>query len=473
MNTHSDEFQDILGAEGSDDVRPVLDRLALMAAAASLVKAPPAVDHAVLAAIRDARLGRGSAGLSLPRGSEATPAYPRARLRPVPGNERAGRRRLGSHAGAVIAAGFAVAAVALAVGLFGLHPAQAPAVSARAVLARALRANLGPTQAASLHYRIVLTDRQHPRSHQTGAADIWIRGSHAGIPETVRENMSILPRNRSGECILLQYALVGNWAYSTPYWNCAGGPMIPFSAMMEPFDGQFPSTATVLPANLFYGVAAARLLRGELPGNVSLGHRSLQGHRVDVIGVRKWPGQPRLSAVLYYDARTSVLRGFDALIKTTWGAIQQYKLRLVRGRIGPASGVPTARFSLPPNVYYRGSSRQRKTWPIALDVQVSRQKLQRVCPGIRRLDLLLNRGTGPLRACRTAIPTMSAPRLASLLMGSRPYALLHTAVRSHVFTRALADQSLRAERTSLARWVTWGSSLRWPPHGPRSWNPLF
>jgi hypothetical protein len=55
MTGHTDDYYDILGGDRGDNVRPVLDQLALMARAAAAVKAPPTVDQAILSAIRDAR----------------------------------------------------------------------------------------------------------------------------------------------------------------------------------------------------------------------------------------------------------------------------------------------------------------------------------------------------------------------------------------------------------------------------------
>ena len=137
-----------------------------------------------------------------------------------------------------------------------------------------------------------------------------------------------------------------------------------------------------------------------------------------------------------------------------------YRFVLVHSKTLPAKAVPTGFLRLP---------NQTENLPIGIPVTVSRARLAELCPGIKHVNRLLDRGLGPLRTCRTVAPSMSASGLAAQFMTAAPYKALRQAAAAGVFSRRLVERSLAAEHGSLAKWVTWSHSLKYLPTGSRLW----
>jgi hypothetical protein len=336
---------------------------------------------------------------------------------------------------------------------------------------------VGLTQAVHLRYRVIIssvdvgTSTSRRFGRQTGTAQIWARGAQGRHPGAVREGLVVLPRDQggaAGQCISLQYAVAGGWGYAVPYWDpCAPSPMIAFSAYAFPVTSPDlpPFPDTILSQTFFSDSEASRFRSG----GATFRHSTLGGHRVWAVGPDFRPVGNRLRMSLSFDRQSHILREMDATLNIPYSSVPagsaqavtyHYRFVLVHSKTLPAKAVPTWFLRLPI---------QEAHLPIGIPVTVSRARLSALCPGIRHMNRLLDRGLGPLRTCRTVAPSMSASRLAAQFMTAEPYKALRQAAAAGVFSRRLVERSLAAEHGSLAKWVIWSHSLKYLPTGSRLW----
>jgi hypothetical protein len=332
----------------------------------------------------------------------------------------------------------------------------APATSADSVFRHAAYAGLKPGQAAHLRYHVKMSGSQL-KVPQTGTATVRILPAAGTKPEVAREDLSVLPRKRGQTwCIALHIVVVGKWGYSAPYANCGGmgGPMLFYSLFMSSTGpclcgpSWFPEGA--LTADALYGESVARQLLNHPRAGAVLRRGRFDGRSVFIITVAHWPDQPFLKRVtLDFDTHSYVLLGIDATANTI-----RYQFNLIASHIGSSKLLPRNTFRLAPPP--PGNS-----FPMQVPVSGSRAKLMRLCPGIQDLKHLLDMNYGPLRSCKTAIPTMTARHLAHLFTGPTIPQAVWQAERAGVFNSTYARKGLAASLTYMTKWVTWGHSLRY------------
>ena len=349
--------------------------------------------------------------------------------------------------------GLALAAAVAIVAVIVSSLVATPATSADSVFRQAASAGLKPGQAAYLRYLVKISGSQLSVP-QTGSAAVQVLAATAAEPEVAREDLSVIPTNRGQTwCIALHTVVVGDWEYTLPGANCGMGvPMVLYSLFMS---GQGPCLCGLNPfpdgaltANALYGASVARQLLHHPSAGAVLRRGRFDGRSAFIITVAHWPDQPLMKRVtLDFDAHSYVLLG----IKATANSLR-YQFNLIASHIGSSKPLPASTFRLVPST---------NSLLMSVPVSASRANLLRVCPGIHDLKHLLDANYGPLRSCKTAIPAMTARRLAHLFTGPVVPRAVWQAERAGVFTAAYARKSLAASLAYMTKWVTWGHSLRY------------
>ncbi len=242
------------------------------------------------------------------------------------------------------------AALALAASggiLYLLRLGNPTPVSAQAVLHRAAAVHLAPYQVAHLVYSIAMTD-QSIAARATGTADVWLQADARGMPMIFAQTLTI---SRSGEGatapVHIRYIEIGRQVY---VYDVGQGTIL-----VDPDTFMLLVTHTgrgwVVPNALLDGVRVARFLSAHttgIPPNIRLQlRRPLDGHPVNAIAVEGWPVQRGLRTTFYFDAHSSILRGFDAASVSRSYLLPSWQVRLRSTATPPLALSATFRLNAP------------------------------------------------------------------------------------------------------------------------------
>jgi hypothetical protein len=211
-----------------------------------------------------------------------------------------------------------------------------------------------------------------------------------------------------------------------PSWAARDSPTLPLPVYL--FDG-----ATV--AQRVADLAAQGAAHVQL-----LPQRTIDSVAVDAVQVAGWPNGASITATLYFDATTHLLRGFDSRGTDPRYDSPVWRVRLSRQTSGPRATAPADALALdaPP-------SAQVDPPPPANGA------LPRLCG--RQPKQLLASGHTVLDACQTKHPRLTEDALVNALAGSAQQDLA-AAVKAGAITRTQADAALLAQRTQIIAMLT-------------------
>jgi hypothetical protein len=305
------------------------------------------------------------------------------------------------------------------------------------LLRRAAGVTLKPNQARHLVYDVTM---MLPGHVATGTGEIWIATNATGKPVDATETLR-LAKTASGRQTVIerdQQTPLGTYTYdgthntivipsrNDPSWSSRATPTLP------------------LPVYLFDGVTVAQRvadLAAQGAAQVQLlPQRTIDGVIVDAIGVDGWPNGASITATLYFDARTHLLRGFDSRGTDPSYDSPVWRVRLSRLTSGPRAKAPADAFALdaPPSAHVDPP-------PPAAGA------LPRLCG--RQPKLLLVSGKPLLDTCKTHRPGLTEDALVNALIGTAAQDMA-AAVKAGAITRAQADAALRAQRTRIIKMLT-------------------
>lgn len=344
----------------------------------------------------------------------AAMATPRASMAPAPRRWRdwlvAPRRRL------------AALAMALLLALSGaagyLRLSTPTPVSAQTVLRHAAAA-LAPGQAAHLTYTVAVSGGV--KGAGTGTADVWLQAGANGAPSLSAQTLNVAGVNDP----VGRYVQVGDQVYAYDSSHNA--------ILLGPEARENPSW--VLPNDIFDGASIARYLSSLAPRSPNvrlLSPQTLDDHSVDVVEVDGWANRPGQRTILYFDAQSYLLRGFDASSLDPSYPTPSWQVRLSAGATMDASAVPSGTFTL-------NAPATARVYPPrpALDPNA----FAAACHSSANVKDLLKSGQSLLTACRATAPGMTAQSLLAALTAPAKTSL-DAAVAAGVITPAQEAGSL-------------------------------
>jgi hypothetical protein len=314
-----------------------------------------------------------------------------------------------------------------------LHVSSPTPVSAQPVLRRAAAVHLPPNSALHLVYRVTVTTAGDAGPHP-GTADVWIRSDAAGHPVASVQTLTLDVKN-----IVTRYVQAGGETYSyDPELHddntIAIGPETP------------TDPSWLVPNHLFDGAAVAQHLNspGQQEGVQRLADQTLVGHAVDVVQVDGDPNRPALRTTLYFDARSYLLRGFDASAIDSSYPIPTWQARLAISTTMPASSAPPHTFTL------NAPATARVDLP-APDFAGFGTAFAATCHGTLNLKAALGSGSTPLAACRQTNPGVTEAQLVEALVAPTRHDFEAALAAGQISPaqEATALQDLRTEVTTL------------------------
>jgi hypothetical protein len=406
----------------------------------------------------DERAGAGRARLindlaQIHRPAPAPVALDAAVLRAIASAARIDNRRTAERRSHLRRPRFAAGAAALALavsGLVGYQKLDSPApVSAQAVLRRAAALQLGPNQTAQLVDTVSMTIDGHTGS---GTDEVWLQTDANGATALSAQTLSLAkfgtPTSETPGAspgLSSRFVQVGQQvlAYNP---ELRGDNQI----LLSPDMRGYPSW--VVPNDVFDGGNVAQTLISQArtaPGSVHLLPRqTLNGVTVNVVEVDGWTDRPAQRTIFYFDAQSSVLRGFDADSLDPSYTTPLWQVRLNSSRTMPATAVPPGTFAL-------NAPASATIHPLDLggpDFASVASTFSATCHSATNLKLLLQSGQSLLTSCRSTAPAVSEADLVAALAGP-DQATLDAAVSGGVLTTAEAADYLTQVRTQLAAWV--------------------
>lgn len=307
-------------------------------------------------------------------------------------------------------------------------------VSAQTVLRHAAAA-LVPGQAAHLTYTVAVSGGI--KGAGTGTAEVWLQAGANGM-----SNLSAQTLNGAGNADPLgRYVQVGDQVYAYDASHNA--------ILLGPEARENPSW--VLPNDIFDGASIAQYLSSLAPRSANvrlLSPRTLDGHSVDVVEVDGWANRPGQRTILYFDAQSYLLRGFDASSLDPSYPTPSWQVRLSASATMDASAVPSGTFSLNAPVTARVYPPRPALDPNAFAA---------ACHSSADVKDLLKSGQSLLAACRATAPGMTAQSLLTALSAPAK-ASLDAAVAAGVITPAQEAGSLAMLATQLTPMISGSAS---------------
>ena len=276
-------------------------------------------------------------------------------------------------------------------------------VSAQPVLRRAAAIHLPPNSALHLVYRVTVTfagqSGDKGAGPHSGTADVWIESDAAGNPVLSAQTLTLDVKN-----IFTRYIQTGGETYSHDPEGRNDNTIA-----ISPETRHDPSW--LVPNHMFDGATVARYLNApsQQQGVQLLPEQTLDGHAVDVVQVDGGPDRPALRTTLYFDARTYLLRGFDAAGIDSSYPIPTWQARLRNETAMPASSVPPQTFTL------NAPATARVDLP-APDFAGFGTAFEATCHSTLNLKAAMGSGQTPLAACRQTNPGVTETQLVEALV---------------------------------------------------------
>jgi hypothetical protein len=354
----------------------------------------------------------------------------RARLERQAGDVHSPRRRFVIGAGAMVAT--CAAAATLAAVLIGADGglSGSPSASAAGVLNAAAAAGPGPGQVEHLLYAFTVRDPAaataeaagpNPKASNAGTVSVWVAGDR---PSRTSQTIDIAKAPGGPDALFARTVQVDGSTFSYD-------PSHEALALPSELDA---APSLVLPNEAYDGASIAlSLKRLAAQGSrvVELPPRTLEGAPVDVIQADGVLGRPALRLTMYFDAHTSLLRGFDAASFDPAYAAPAWTVRLREASAISAQAAPADAFSLD---LPAGTSH--------VAFRPDKQALLGSCTGGTKRP-----GASLLATCQTARPSLTASQLASEL--AQPIVgELHAAVADGVIDQnqaGVAQRGLEAQ----------------------------
>jgi hypothetical protein len=298
----------------------------------------------------------------------------------------------------------ALAAAMLVSGLAGyLHLSAPTPVSAQPVLRRAAAVQLPPSSALHLVYRVTVTvagggGGKGSGAH-SGSADTWIESDAAGKPIASAQTLTLDVKN-----IVSRYIQANGETYAyDPELRGDNTIAISPESRIDP--------GWLVPNHMFDGTTVAQYLNrpDQQQGVRRLPDTTLDGHAVDVVQVDGGPNRPALRTTLYFDAKTYVLRGFDATATDASYPIPSWQARLASETTMPASSAPTTTFTL-------GAPDDARVALPAPDFASFGTAFEATCRSTLTLKEAIGSGRTPLDACRQTNPGVTETQLVDALV---------------------------------------------------------
>ncbi|HXT36120.1 MAG TPA: hypothetical protein VN837_11125 [Chloroflexota bacterium] len=349
----------------------------------------------------------------------------------------------------LVAAGAAL--ILVVSGLFGYQRFGSPApVSAQAVLRRAAALQLGPNQAIHLVDTVSMTIDGHTSS---GTDDVWLQTDANGVPALSAQSLSLVKSGTStnepsgvNSGLDSRFIQVGQQvlAYNP---ELRGDDQI----LLSPDMRGYPSWA--VPNDVFNGGDVAQTLSTlsqASPGSVRLlSPQTLDGVAVNVVEVDGWTNRPAQRTIFYFDAQSSVLRGFDAGSLDPSYPTPLWQARLRSSQTMPATAVPAGAFAL-------SAPASATIHPLDLGgpaFATVASTMAATCHGATNLKVILRSGQSVLAACQSTAPSVAEADLVTAL-AAPDKATLDAAAAVGVLTTTEAANYLAQVRAQLAAWVT-------------------
>jgi hypothetical protein len=356
---------------------------------------------------------------AMDRAVGAAMAVPRDTHSPVPHRRRVALR--------LISLG---AALLLALGGAGgyLHFSSSTPVSAQTVLRHAAAA-LAPGQVSHLTYTVTVSGDH--KGAGTGTAEVWIQANASGSPDLSAQTLTM---SNNGAAPVGRYVQVGDQVYA--YDASHDAILLAQEARENP--------SWVLPNNIFNGAGIAQYLSALAPQSPQriqlLPQQTLDGHLVDVVRVDGWTDRPAQRTILYFDAESYLLRGFDASSLDPSYPTPSWQVRLSAAATMAATAVPSGTFTL-------NAPATARVYPPQPDLAA----FGAVCHSGANVKGLLKSGQSLLAACRATAPGVTASILVAALAAPAK-ATLDAAAAAGVITPAQEAGSLvwlNAQITSM------------------------
>jgi hypothetical protein len=354
-------------------------------------------------------------------------------------------------------------------------------VSAQTVLSRAAAAmRLAPNQAAHLIYQVAVTppasggvSPSAPAGPAFSSADVWIQTDGSGAPtlssqtltlpdlrkglgDVARDKAARLSPTEAGAAILARppdrYIQIGARIYGYERGNNA--IVIPGTHDQHP--------GWLIPNEALDGATVAQELSAlaqHTPQQVQLlPQQTLNGVTVDVLQVTGWADAPAMRTTFYFDARSFVLRGFDAASRDPSYPTASWQVWLRSYATLAAAAVPAHTFSL-------NAPADARIEAPRLDPAVFVSAFAGECHGtgdVNQLEQILQaKAQSLLAACLSTAPTVSGPDLVAALIA--PFkAALGDAVTASQITAVQGSAALAAQQQWLAAFVTTPGGIQ-PP----------
>jgi hypothetical protein len=309
--------------------------------------------------------------------------------------------------------------------------------SAEALLRRAAAITFEPDQARHLVYQVTMTLPSHVA---TGTGEIWIATDAAGKPVEATETLR-LAKTATGPQLVVerdQQTALGTYSYDGTHNT------IVVPSRNDPSWTARNTSTLPLPVYLFDGATVARRvadLAAQGAAHVQLlPQRTIDGVTVDAVQVAGWPNGASITATLYFDAGTHLLRGFDSHGTDPSYASPVWRVRLSQQTSGPRATAPANSLALDAPA----SARVDPPPPAGA-------ALPQLCG--RQPKLLLASGRTVLDVCQTKHPGLTEDALVNALVGSAQQDLA-AAVKADAITPTQADAALRAQRAQIIAMLT-------------------
>lgn len=324
--------------------------------------------------------------------------------------------------------------------LHGVAPASAQHVLSRA--AAAMR--LAPGQAAHLVYSISVTPPSGSTSSAGKAAmngltsDVWVQADASGTPgESAQTLTAGVPNQGGGAGNEGRYIQIGQQVYA--YDRAHNAILISPGARSE-------QPSWVVPNDALDGTSVTRELSAlaqRSPSQVQLLPRqTIDGTMVDAIQVNGWTDRPGQRTTFYFDTKSYVLRGFDAVGIDPSYPMPSWQVRLESYTPMAAPAVPVGAFALNAPLDARIVAPQPDPAIVAS-----------VCHGTSMKQVLAGGAESLLAACQATAPTVTADSLVSALLAPFRH-MLTVAVAAHQATARQEVVALAAQQQWLRAFVT-------------------
>jgi len=336
-------------------------------------------------------------------------------------------------------------------GLAGYQRLSSPApVSAQAVLRRAAALRLGPNQAAHLAGNVSMTLDGRTSS---GTDEVWFETDATGVPDLSAQTLSIVKSGaandstpRSNPALNSRFIQIGQQvlAYNPEF---RGDNLI----LLSPDMRGYPSWA--VPNDVFDGgnvAQALSTLSQTSPGSVRLlPQQTLDGVAVNVVEVDGWTNRPAQRTIFYFDAQSSVLRGFDAGSLDPSYPTPFWQVRLSSNQAMAATAAPPGAFALnaPASATIHPLDLGGPTFATVASTVAA------TCHTTAGLKQILLSGQSLLASCQGSNPSLTIGALVTALAGP-DQATLEAAVGAGVLSSAQAAGYLAGVQAQLSTWVT-------------------